>query len=153
MYSFVLVLHSLLRWVVILAGLLAVGRAVHGWRAQRGWTRIDGRAGLWFTIALDIQLLIGLLLYFGLSPFTELALQDFGGAMRDSALRFWAVEHVFGMIVGLVLAHLGRVRIRKARDDARRHRLAAIFFGLALLAIFVSIPWPGMPNGRPLLRW
>jgi hypothetical protein len=34
----------------------------------------------------------------------------------------------------------------------RRHKLAAIFFGLALVAILATIPWPGMPAGRPLFR-
>ena len=36
---------------------------------------------------------------------------------------------------------------------ARKPRLTAIFLGLALLAILASIPWPGMPSGRPLFRW
>jgi len=56
------------------------------------------------------------------------------------------------MLVAITLAHVGRARIRKA-DIARRHRLAAIFYGLALVSILASIPWPGTPNGRPLLRW
>jgi hypothetical protein len=56
------------------------------------------------------------------------------------------------MLVALGLAHVGRVRIRKA-DISRRGKLAAIFFGLALVAILASIPWPGVPNARPLLRW
>jgi hypothetical protein len=96
--------------------------------------------------------LLGLLLYLFLSPFTSLAFDDFGAAMRNSALRFWAVEHVLGMLIGIALAHIGRARIARAAA-ARKHRLAAIFFGLALLAILVSIPWPGMPNGRELFRF
>jgi hypothetical protein len=95
---------------------------------------------------------VGLLLYFVYSPFTAAAMQDFGAAMRDPGLRFWAVEHTFGMALAIVLAHVGRVRVRKA-DASRKHRLAAIFFGLALIAILVSIPWPGTANGRPLWWW
>jgi hypothetical protein len=72
--------------------------------------------------------------------------------MKSSGLRFWAVEHVLGMVIGLVLVHVGRVRIRRV-DSLRRHRTAAIFFGLALLVMLASIPWPGTPTGRPLLRW
>jgi predicted membrane channel-forming protein YqfA (hemolysin III family) len=73
--------------------------------------------------------------------------------MRTSGIRFWAVEHLLGMVIAIALAHVGKSRIRKAATDARRHRLALIFFGLALLAVLVSIPWPAMPNGRPLFRW
>src|SRR5687767_7191005 len=152
MYSSVLLIHSWLRWAVLIAGLVAVVRGMGGWSGVRRWTRIDDRAGYWFVLLLDLQMLLGLLLYFVLSPFTTQALSDFGAAMKNSGLRFWAVEHVFGMIIALVLAHVGRVRVRNA-PAARKHRLTAIFLGLALLAILASIPWPGMPSGRPLFRW
>jgi len=151
MYSAVLSLHSWLRWAALLAGLIAFGRALVA--GDRPWTRADERAGLFFSITLDIQILLGAALYFLLSPFTAEALKDFGAAMRVSGLRFWAVEHVLGMLIAVALAHVGRTRIHKTPSDRRRHRLAAIFFGLALVAMVASIPWPGTPNGRPLFRW
>jgi len=153
MYATVLLLHSLLRWLVLLTGLLAVARGIAGWRSRRPWTLPDERAGFWFITSLDLQFLLGLLLYVALSPLTRAAFQDFGGAMRDTVLRFWAVEHVAGMIVGIALAHIGRSRVHKTGNDGRRHKLAAIFFTLALVAILASIPWPTLPHGRPLLRW
>lgn len=152
MYSGVLLVHSWVRWAVVIAGVLALLRAISGASSRRPWTAADDRAGLWFTIALDVQVLIGLYLYFVLSPFTTDALKDFGAAMRTPALRFWAVEHAFGMLLGVVLAHVGRVRLRKA-EPSRRHVIAAIFFGIALVAILASTPWPGTPNGRPWVRW
>jgi hypothetical protein len=142
MYGIVLVIHSWLRWAVIAAGIAAVAR---------GGAR-DSSTGRWFTILLDVQMLIGLLLYFVLSPFTKAALGDFGGAMGNSQLRFFAVEHVFGMVIGIALAHIGAAKIKKAPAE-RRGRLAMIFYGLALIAILASIPWPGMPAGRPLFRF
>jgi hypothetical protein len=151
MYSVILLLHSWVRWAVLLLGLLAFVRALT--RARRPWTPLDDQAGRWFTASLDLQFLLGALLYVVLSPFTTAAFKDFGAAMANPGLRFWAVEHAFGMVVGLALAHVGRARIRRATSDARRHRLAAIFYGLALVSIVVSIPWPGRPNGRPLVRW
>ncbi len=138
--------------MVVLAGLVAFFRAVSGASGRKPWTLSDDRAGFWFIVALDVQLLIGLLMYFFLSPVTMSALSDFGGAMKTSSVRFWAVEHPFGVLLGVALAHIGRARARKT-DSFRRHRVAAIFFGLALAAILASIPWPGTPNGRPLIRW
>jgi hypothetical protein len=96
---------------------------------------------------------VGLLLYVALSPLTQIATENMAATMRDPTLRYWAVEHPVGMVVALVLAHVGRVRIRKASTDDTRHRVAAIFFGLALIAILVSTPWPGTPNARPLFPW
>jgi hypothetical protein len=100
---------------------------------------------------VDVQLLLGLLLYFVYSPYTALALDDFGNAMRSSDLRFWAVEHPFGPIVGLALLHIGRARAKKMTDGLRKHRTTAIFFALALIAIAAAIPWPGTPHPRPLI--
>jgi hypothetical protein len=152
MYSAVLIVHSWLRWVVIAAGLYAAVRGLLGGSRHASWTPADDRAGFWFVMFLDLQLTIGLVLYLFLSPFASAALHDIGGAMKDPVLRFWAVEHVFGMLIGVALAHVGRVRARRT-DSLRRHRVAAIFYGLALIAILVSIPWPGSAHARPLLRW
>jgi hypothetical protein len=153
MYSATLFIHSWLRWAVILAGLVATLRALTRVNGQRPWTSGDESAGRWFVMMLDVQVLLGLIMYFLLSPFTRAALQDFGASMGNSGMRFWAVEHPFGMLIATALAHVGRVRTRKAPEDRRRHRAAAIFYTLALIAILISIPWPGIANGRPLFRW
>ena len=152
LYAVILTIHSWLRWIVLAAGIVAFVRAATGASRRSDWTSADDRAGFWFVTTLDAQVLLGLILYAFLSPFTHAAFRDIGGAMRDSGLRFWLVEHVFGMIIGLAFAHVGRVRARKA-DSLRRHRIVAIFFGLSLVAIAASIPWPGMAAARPLLRW
>jgi hypothetical protein len=72
--------------------------------------------------------------------------------MRDPVLRFFVVEHLFGMIVAVALAHVGRARAKKASDAVVRHRTVLVFVGLAMVAILLSIPWPGTPGGRELFR-
>jgi hypothetical protein len=152
MYSVTLLVHSLLRWVVLFTGLAAAGRGIIGWNG-RPWKSPDARAGMLFIAALDLQFLIGLLLYFVLSPTMSVAMSNPGAAMKDSALRFFLVEHAVGMIIAIVLAHIGRAKTKKAATDMARHRAAAVFFTLALVVILLSIPWPGMPAGRPLWPW
>lgn len=151
MYPLALLLHSWLRWVVLLLGIVAVVRA---WKGRGGapWTPADDSWSRLFVVSLDVQFLIGLLLYAALSPITQIAFANFGAAMRSAMLRFWAVEHLFGMVVAIALAHVGRVRIGKATSDRQRHQVAAMFFGFALLVLLLSIPWPGMPAGRQLFR-
>ena len=152
MYSAFLLIHSLLRWVVIIVGFIVIARAIGGITARRDWGEADTAGVRWFGISLDVQFLIGLLLYVWLSPFIRDAWADMGATMRNAPLRFFAVEHVTGMVIGLALAHVGNSRIRKAVDAAQKHKLAVIFFSLAMVVILLSIPWPGMPGGRPLLR-
>ena len=151
MYPLAILLHSWLRWVVLIIGIIALVRAIAG-RAGRPWSQTDDAISKWFSITFDIQFVIGLLLYVWLSPVTQAAFADFGGAMRTPALRFWAVEHVVGMLIAIALVHIGRTKIRKATTDSRRHSLAAIFYGIALILMLASIPWPGMAAGRPLFR-
>ena len=107
---------------------------------------------MWFTAALDLQMLIGLVLYAFLSPVTQSAFVDMAAAMRAAPIRFFAVEHPVGMIVAIALAHVGRVRIRKATDSESRHKRALVFFGLALLVLLLSMPWPIGPGARSLFR-
>lgn len=146
MYSTVLTLHSIIRWLVVLAGLAAAGRAVYGWLNQKEWMPVDKQLGLAFTISMDVQVLLGLLLYVFLSPVTQLAFSDFGVAMSDPELRFFLLEHIFYMILAVALAHAGRALVKRTTADAAKHKKTAILFGLAMAAIFLAIPW-----GRPLL--
>ena len=150
MYTALLTVHSWLRWVVLLAAVLVLIRAIVGVTQRRPWTPADDSVTKWFGISLDVQMVIGLIIYFFLSPFTMSAWSDIGAAMRDATTRFIVIEHQFGMIVAVALAHIGRARIRKNLEGARRHRLALIFFGLAVVIIVASIPWPGRPGGRAL---
>ena len=154
MYSAVLLLHSWFRWLVVIAGLLALVRALIGMSGGKPWTPGDAKGTLLFSIALDIQFLLGLILYAALSPITRTAFSDMGNAMRNPVLRFWAVEHLVGMIVAIGLVHMGN-RIIKRKSDAGsdRHRLAALFIGLAMVVIFFSMPWPWGANARPLFRF
>ncbi len=89
MDSLVLILHSLVRWAIVIVGIVALVRAVMGARGGRPWTQLDDRLGLIFTSAMDLNLLLGLLLYFLFSPLTKSALQDMGAAMGNSGLRFF----------------------------------------------------------------
>ena len=151
MYPSALWLHSWLRWAVLVTGLVAWLRAVGGKTARRPWTPQDELWGLLLTVSVDLQFVVGLVLYI-LSPITRLGLRNFAAAMQINVARFFTIEHVIGMIVAIALVHIGRVKIRKAADPDRKHRLAMVLYGIALVLMIVSIPWPGLPVARPLFR-
>jgi hypothetical protein len=146
MYSFVLTLHNLLRWLVLILGIVAVVRAFIGWSGTSVWSELDDRLGLGFTISLDLQVLLGLLLYVFLSPITTHAFSNFGAAMADTNTRFFLVEHSFMMVLAIIVAHVGRSRARKQSTDKSKFRATAIFFSIALILVLAAIPW-----SRPLL--
>jgi len=148
MYPVVLFVHSWLRWIVAMAAVAAVARAFYGWLGKKDWARLDDQLGLLFSTSLDVQLLLGLILYVFLSPLTQAAFKNFGAAMASSPLRFFAVEHLVMMVIAVVLGHVGRALSKKATEATAKHRLAAILYGLATLAILLAIPW-----SRPLFRF
>ena len=104
MYSAVLLVHSWLRWLVVLAALLSLSRAFAGRAGHKLWSPTDDRTLQLFTLSLDIQFLFGLILYIGISPITAVAFQNLSAAMRDPSLRFFVVEHAIGRLRRFYLA-------------------------------------------------
>ena len=90
---------------------------------------------------MDLNVVLGLILYLFLSPITQAAFANFGVAMSDANLRYFAVEHILGMIVALVLAHVGRAVSKRATDTIKKHRAAAIWYTLSFLISLAMIPW------------
>jgi hypothetical protein len=150
MYNLVLILHSWLRWAVLVSGVLATASTFT--RESHGSSGPADRWGLVFMATLDLQMLLGLLLYLALSPVTTAIFSDFGAAMKDPVARFWAVEHVGTMMLAVVMVHVGRVLARKATSPESKRTRLLVCFGVATLAIFAATPWPGMTAGRPLFR-
>jgi uncharacterized membrane protein YozB (DUF420 family) len=151
-YTPILNIHSWLRWATLL---LAIAATVNAFRPDPDLSkRMPGRQ--WdtlFMMALDFQVLFGLLLYFGLSPFTMQAFKDFGGAVQNGPLRFWAIDHIGWMAAATVLVRIGRVLALGAATAQARRKWRALFFTLTTLTILAGIPWPGLSYGRPLFRF
>ncbi|MBC7868291.1 MAG: hypothetical protein H7X88_12220, partial [Gloeobacteraceae cyanobacterium ES-bin-316] len=90
MESGLLHLHNLLRWIILLFLLLALLQAFGKKPGLK-------KTSLWLLISAHITLLIGLYQYFtGAFGYKLIEANGFGGVMKDSVLRFWAIEHITG---------------------------------------------------------
>jgi len=148
----VLVLHNIVRWAVLLFGLWTLLSAISGVASRRNYTSGDSRSNFLFMLSCDIQLLLGLILYYTNSWFERL--KDIGNNMKDANNRFFTMEHGLLMIIALILVHIGRVSVKKAATPAAKHKRTVLFFGLAIILILAAIPWPFREAiARPLLRW
>ncbi len=147
MYPFVLGLHNTLRWGVLLAAVYLLVLVVAGLTRRRAWTRRESVAASIYTGFMYLQLLVGLALYIGVSPYMQAILDNFGAALKSAETRFFAVEHVTGMLLAVLFAHLGNLLHRRQATDAGQYRVASLWFGLSLLCVLALIPW-----WRPLLR-
>lgn len=136
----------MLRWAVLLFGFWALINALTGRFSKRNFTRNDNRTGLLFMISCDIQLLIGLILYFNGMWFTLLK-ENTKEVMKDGISRFFSLEHILMMIIAWLLVHIGRSMVKRADADAKKHKLSLVYFGIALLIILAMIPWPFRQTG------
>jgi hypothetical protein len=135
-----LIVHSLLRWLVLLAGLFAVAKLANGYTRQAVYSPGDKRVSMIFVGLLDLQFLLGLILY-GVSPVTRGAMKDITAGMADAHVRFFVAEHPLMMFLGLVVAHVTSVMVKKSRSDRVKFLRGAMGFALALGLILAGIPW------------
>jgi hypothetical protein len=135
MYNGMLHAHSGLRWLVLIFLLLAVIKSFAGWFGKKEFNKSDNLIALLLLSFTHTQLIIGVVLYFISDKVIAI-----GDAMKDSALRFWAMEHGLMMIIAIVLITLGRVKSKKATENIDKFKKGAIFYTIALVLII----WAGV---------
>ena len=147
-----LVLHDLLRWLILIFGFWAVISAMSGLASNRSFTAADSKSNFFFMLSMDIQLLIGLILYFTHGWFDSL--KHFSESMKTPMVRFFTIEHEVMMIIAWILVHAGKTSVKKAATPRAKFKKALIFFGIALLLMLIAIPWPFREAvARPWFRW
>ncbi len=134
--------HSGLRWVVLILLTAATFMALLKWRSNAPYTEGGRKLNLFTMISMHVQLLLGLALFF-MSDKVNFS------QMKDAMYRFFSVEHTTMMLIAIALVTIGYVKSKKASEEAKKHKLIFIFYGIALLLILVAIPWPfrGWGNG------
>ncbi len=122
--------------------ILAVFKSLIGLFSGGTYQKLDNVLAASFVGTMHLQLLLGLILYFFVSPLVaEARAMGYGAAMKEPDLRFWAIEHLALMILAAVFAQAGRSISKKSSDDVVRFRFQSIFFGAAMLLIILGIPW------------
>ena len=131
MESGLLHLHNFLRWVILFFLILSL---IQAFGKKEGLKKTS----LWLLIASHITLLIGLYQYFtGSFGYKLIEANGFAAVMKDSVLRFWAVEHITGMILAIVLITIARGKSKRGGYSA-----AGWLYLIALIIILAVIPWP-----------
>ena len=130
-----------------MGGIFAVGLAIMGLVQKRHWSDKNRVSGLIFSILVDIQLLVGVVLYFVYSNWALKAILDngMGAVMRNSEYRFFAIEHAVFMILGFIFAHLGVALPKRVDESSRKLSRAALWLSLSLLVILAGVPWSTRP--------
>jgi len=141
MYQGMLHLHNLLRWIILILLLVAIFKSIAD--RNKPFTSGHRKTGLFLMICADVMLLVGLYQWFA-GPWGLKSIQNngFSNVMKIPALRFFVAEHTIGMLVAIILIHIGYSFSKKNIPDPAKHKRTLLLYGLALLIILISIPWP-----------
>ena len=141
MYTGINHLHSALRYVLLILLVITVVKAYSAYSKSSPFLKSDNSLSLITMIMVHVQILIGLYLYIS-NPNVQDALDDMSTAMGDKVSRFLAVEHITGMLIAMIFVTIGRTSIKKKSTDAAKHKAVWLNYGIGLLLILASIPWP-----------
>lgn len=139
MYEFLANTHNLIRWIVLPLMLVVVVLSWSGFFTNREYRKSDKTLGVSMLGLVHLQLLLGLILYF-VSPMVQLALDDFGAAMKNAELRKIVMEHPLVAIIAVTLVQIGYSKAKKAKIAIRKHKTMAIYTTIALVLILSRIP-------------
>ena len=139
MYEFVKHAHSGLRWVVLILLVVAI---INAFIKRSGGSLYPGKDkfALFAMISVHIQLLLGLLLYLWLSSDKVVTFSE--NTMSNATIRFYTVEHLVGMLLGIALVTIGYSKAKRQAQINKGWKTIGVFYLLGLVVILVSIPWP-----------
>lgn len=140
MYSIVQFVHSYWAYLVVIVLTIATVNALIKFFGKKEYEGKDMSLALFTLITMHLQLLIGLTLWF-LSPNGLSAIRANGMGGLSSAARQLAVEHPVLMILAVVFVTIGYSKHKKQRLSTPKFKKIAIFYTLALIAVFAIIPW------------
>ncbi|MFY0685001.1 MAG: cytochrome b [Balneola sp.] len=137
MYSLLVHLHSINRWIVLVLIILSIAKAFSGWFGKKDFLPADKKASLFALIFTHIQLLLGMGLFF-ISPWVSFE----EGAIKNEIFRFYTMEHFSMMIIAIAIITLGYALSKRAKADITKFKRVAVFYLIGLLIMLSGIPWP-----------
>ena len=140
MYNFIQKFHSGWAYLALLILIVAVVNSLIGLFSKKDFSLNDRKIALFALIAIHIQLLVGIILYFvSLNGIQMIKAVGMGGLTTES--RLLALEHPLINIIAIVLITIGWSKHKKLVSSESKFKTFFIFYGIGLLFILSRIPW------------
>ncbi|MCD6066151.1 MAG: hypothetical protein K0S33_977 [Bacteroidetes bacterium] len=154
MYTSLLSIHSIFRWLVLLSLVYALYRAYRGWLGNKVFSKHDNSVRHWTATIAQVQMVLGIWLYF-ISPIIQYFLHNYKDAVHQREVRFFGMEHSLMMLIAVVLITIASMAAKRKTTDKAKFKTMAIWLTLALIVILIMIPWPfsSFTANRPYLRF
>lgn len=149
MYYILLLIHSLLRWAVLLSLGLAIAVALSGYIKGSKFSPAANAIRHWTATIAHIQLMVGMVLY----SQSAVVKYFFSGVRDTMGSWFFGLIHIGLMLAAIVVITIGSAIAKRTPHDRDKYRHMLLWYTLALIAILIAIPWPFSPLAqRPLFR-
>ena len=152
MFSTLLILHSLFRWLVLMSLLYSIFRAARGYFLKASFSKLDDSLRHWTATISHIQLILGVIIYIK-SPIIKFFYSNYELAKENPEITFFAEIHSVVMFVAVVILTIGSAMAKRKIEDEEKFKTMLLWFSITLLIILLAIPWPFSPlASRPYLR-
>ena len=141
MYITIRELHSIIRWLVLLVLAFALYWSWLGTRRQKIWGKSESRIVAALSGLVDLQLALGLILYFVLSPTTTSMYQNLLTAVQKPGFLLLGLLHPIAMIGSAVLLHQIKPQVLKLDSDQAKFKKMGLLVAIGLVVILLAIPW------------
>jgi cytochrome b561 len=121
--------HSGWRYIAFLVLVIAILKYLVGWLQSGKWSNLDRQIGLVAVIGVDIQVLLGIVLW---------ALRVMEIPERMNAITAY-IEHPVTMLIAIAIMHVGWARVRKTTGDTDKFRLATLTFIVTGLIVALGV--------------
>ncbi|WP_312139552.1 hypothetical protein [Sphingobacterium sp.] len=150
-YSHWLLYHSYYRWIVLIAMLIQI---VWIYINHRNKTTLEIKHYQWlvlFCMLYNIQLVLGWMLYLT-SPISNAFWDDLPATLKNRQLRFFGLEHMSMMTLGIVLMNTFTFLVKKKVGTPAFTYLWKRYIFIYII-ILASVPWSFSPlTSRPNFR-
>lgn len=152
MYQTLTFLHSTFRWLVLLSLIYSLFIAYKGYFSNKNFSKTDDSVRHWTATIAHVQLILGITLY-SQSPIVKYFWNNFSTAKESFDLLFFGLIHIFLMLFSIVLITIGSALTKRKTTDKEKFKTMLIWYTIALIIIFIAIPWPFSPfANRPYFR-
>lgn len=152
MVQFLIFVHSLFRWLVLIGLSYAIVTAYRGKQSGSAFTKKDNKVRHWTATIAHIQLIIGFSLFLK-SPAVKFFFSDPRSAIGYPEPVFFSLVHFLMMLSAIVVITIGSALSKRRSSDFEKFRTMFVWYTAAIVIIFIAIPWPFSPLAqRPYFR-
>lgn len=114
-------IHGEIRWLVAIVAVVVILKFLYGWLGRRTYASMDRTLLLVYTILLDINVLLGLVLLL------------FNGGFSGPR-----IEHATTMLLAVIAAHMTAMW-RRSTNSATKYRNQLLMVALSLLLVLFGV--------------